>query len=203
MRTVLYSLIASCGLLVAAPASAVSLWYADVFTSNLLGNVHGEITLPTSPSSISDLLAGVDLDVVGSGLGSGLVTTSTPITLTHIFAPDMAVASITSASLIVSVIDDFDILTSEEVAISVGGIQIDGGSGFVLAGLFGGNVTAHIASIGDSIGVEIEAVRGDFKVGFSALSVKFDSTSQRPAIPEPTAALVFAAGLVIASRRRS
>lgn len=209
MRIALFSLIASCGLLLAGPASAVSLWYGDVHTSSLLGNVHTEIQLPTAPSSISSLLAGTSLDVLGTGLGSGAVSSGSPIAVTHTFAPnDVVVNAIQSASLVVSVIDDLD-LSSEEVRISIGSDVIGGGSGVMLAGLFGGDVAAFVQGAGDSINVTIAAVRGDFKVLFSALSVEFDATlgaaapaPSTPAIPEPSAALVFAAGLAIASRRR-
>jgi hypothetical protein len=204
MRTLLSTLIASCGLLLSGPALAASL-YVDAYTANLFGDFHGRATLATDAGSLSELLAGTDFDLLGDGLGAGLVTTSTPLTVTHVFSPSLAVGSIESASLTVSVIDDLDLLSTEEVAISVGGSTIDGGSGSVLAGLFGGDVTAVITSVGDALDVTITAVKGDFKVGFSALVVKFDggAVPGGPSIPEPSAALVFAAGLLVVARRRS
>jgi hypothetical protein len=73
-------------------------------------------------------------------------------------------------------------------------------------GLFGGSAAAVIANTGDSIQVTIAALSGDFLVKFSALSVHFTSdvatSAPTPAIPEPTAALVFAAGLALVARRR-
>jgi hypothetical protein len=204
MRNLLLSLIACAGLLAAGPASALSYWYADVKTSSLLGNFHGAVTLPSNPSSISDLIAGSDLDVLGAGLGSPTVGVGSPKTATHTFAPSVSVGSVLDAFVVVSVIDDFD-HHFEEVSIAIGSDVLDGGSSFFLAGLFGGNVEGWIQGAGDSIDVTISAVRGDFKVAFSALKVKFEGGAPPnggPAIPEPSAALVFAAGLLLASRRR-
>jgi hypothetical protein len=78
-------------------------------------------------------------------------------------------------------------------------------SGNAFANLFSGNVTAHIASVGDSITLTMKATKGDYKVKFSVLKVKFDGDKPRdpvPAIPEPSAALIFAAGLAVAGYRR-
>jgi hypothetical protein len=204
MRNLLSSLLACSGLLIAGPASALSYWYADVKTSSLLGDLHGSVTLLTDPGSIAELIAGSDLDLLGTGLGSAYVATGSPRSTTHSFAPDVPVGSVVSACLVVSVIDDLDI-HSEEVSVSIGPDVLDGGSGSFLVGLFGGSVQGSIHGAGDSIDVTISALRGDFKVAFSALSVKFESgapTRGGPAIPEPTAALVFAAGLLLVSRRR-
>jgi hypothetical protein len=86
MLKLLFPLFAGCGLLLAGPAAAVSLWHADVYTSSLLGNAHVAITLPTSPSSIPALLGQTDLEHLGAGLGTGYVAKGSPITLTHTFA---------------------------------------------------------------------------------------------------------------------
>lgn len=204
MRNLLLSLVACSGLLAAGPASALSYWYADVKTSSLLGDVHGTVTLPSNPGSISELIAGSDLELLGGGLGSAYVGTTSPKSTTHTFAPDVPVAAVVSASLVVSVVDDLD-LSGEEVSISIGADVLDGGSSSFLVGFFGGSVAGWIDGAGDSVAVTIAAVRGDFKVAFSALKVEFEGgTPPRggPAIPEPSAALVFAAGLLLASRRR-
>jgi len=204
MRNLLLSLIACSGLLLAGPASAVSYWYADVKTSSLLGDFHGSITVPSNPGSLSDLIAGSDLDLLGAGLGSAYVASGGSKSATHVFAPDVPVASVVSACLVVSVVDDVD-LSLEEVSVAIGADVLDGGSSSFLVGFFGGSVEGWIDGAGDSIGVTIASVRGDFKVAFSALKVEFEGgTPPRggPAIPEPSAALVFAAGLLLASRRR-
>ncbi|HEY8494444.1 MAG TPA: hypothetical protein VIN04_11165 [Myxococcota bacterium] len=194
------------GLLLAGPAAAVSYWYADVKTSSLLGDLHGSVLLPGDPGSLSDLIAGSDLDLLGSGLGSGKVEAGKPLTTTHVFAPGLPVASVVSASLVVSVVDDLD-LGFEEATVSIDGALLDGGSGKLLIDILGGSVAALVQTAGDSIGVTIAATQGDFKVAFSALKVKFEtgtrpSPGPGPQIPEPSAALVFAAGLLIASRSR-
>lgn len=207
MRKLLLSLVACAALLHAVPAAALSYWYADVKTSSLLGNVHGRVTLPTEPGSIAALIAGSDLDFVGAGLGGALVGSSSPILATHVFSPSVPVASVVSACLVVSVVDDLD-LQSEEVRISIGGEVLDGGQSHFLAGFFGGDVEGWIDGAGDSIAVTIASIGGgDFKVAFSALSVQFESGRTPPggggpAIPEPSAALVFAVGLLLAARSR-
>lgn len=207
MRKLSLLLVVSVGLLNAAPADALSYWYADVKTSSLLGNVHGSLTLPTDPGSLAALIAGGDLDLDGgAGLGPAAIGAHGSIVATHTFSPGVPVASIQEACLVVSVIDDFD-WQREEVRISIGSDVLDGGSSRFLAGFFGGNVTGWIDSAGDQIAVTIASIgEGDFKVAFSALSVRFDSglvsPGGGPAIPEPSAALVFAAGLLVAARRR-
>lgn len=207
MRTLLLSLVACAGLLHAGAADALPYWYADVKTSSLLGNIHGTATLPTEPGSLAALIAGGDLDVDGgAGLGAASVGSNGSIVATHSFSPSVPVASIQDACLVVSVIDDFD-LQREEVRISIGDDVLDGGSSRFLAGFFGGSVVGWIDGAGDEIAVTIASIgAGDFRVAFSALSVKFDSglvsPGGGPAIPEPSAALVFAAGLLVAARRR-
>lgn len=207
MRKLLFSLVGCCGLLLAGPAAAVSLWHSDVYTSSLLGNTHVAITLPTSPGSVPALLALGDLASLGTGLGSGYVRPGSPITLTHTFAPGVPVSSIQSAALRVSVIDDFDI-AREEFSISVGSTLLDTGRSRLLVGVFGGSVATLIAAVGDSIQVTIAALAGDFRVAYSALSVEFSSAAggavpaPTPAIPEPSAALLFAAALALVARRR-
>lgn len=202
MRKLVVTMVAVVGVALAGPAAAVSLWYGDVYTSSLLGDVHARITLPAEPDSIAGLLGSADLDVLGAGLGGGKVAVGSPITLTHTFAPGTSVGSIEKAALVVSVLDDVD-LGYETVEISVEQDLIDAGKGRFLVGLFGGSVAALITNSGDSIGVTIASLAGDFQVAFSALAVQYASdTTPTPAIPEPTAALVFAAGLVLAARRR-
>ncbi|MEB2345751.1 MAG: hypothetical protein OZ948_13550 [Deltaproteobacteria bacterium] len=203
MRKLFLSLVASAGLLYAGPAAALSYWYADVQTSSMLGNVHGTVTLPTNPGSLHALIAGGDLDYLGTGLGASRVDAGNPIVTTHTFSPDVPVSSVVSACLVVSVIDDFD-LESEELLISIDGSALDGDRSHFLAGFFGGSVSGWIDSAGDSVEVTIASVgRGDFRVAFSALAVNFESAGGGgPTIPEPSAALVFAAGLLVASRRR-
>ena len=208
MRRRLLSLAFAClGLLLAGPAAAVSLWHLDVYPSSLLGNTHVAITLPTNPDSIPALLGQADLAVLGAGLGSGYVKAGSPITLTHTFAPGVPVGSIQSAALRVSVIDDLD-FAREEFAISVGSDVLATGSSRFLWGVFGGNVAALVAGTGDAIQVTIAALSGDFHVAYSALSVAFTGAggvavpAPTPAIPEPSAALLFGAALALAARRR-
>jgi hypothetical protein len=180
-------------------ATAVTVWYAEVKTSTLLGNVHGEITSPTELGSVSDL-ASIDLDSLGTGLGSARVN-GTPLDITHTFAPNgYSVNDVHSAVVAVSVVDDALFDSSESGQIVVDGSVLDGGS--AMFNLFDGDVTALVAAIGDSITVRVQATRGDFQVLFSAVAVRFDGTAIRapgpgiPATPEPSAALLFAVGVV-------
>lgn len=187
----------------AGSAAAVPVWYADVQTSRFLGDVHASITLPGDPDSITDLLENTNLEKLGSGLGSGHVSTTSPLKITHTFAPNgYAVNQVHYASVIVGVLDDFD-LEYEYAELKIGTDVIDSGNAF--ANLFGGSVTAYIQSAGDSVELKLKATKGDYKVKFSALKVKFDAGKPRdttPAIPEPSAALIFAAGLAVAGVRR-
>lgn len=202
MRKLFVAVVGILGFAVAGPASAVSYWYGDVYTSNLLGDVHVRGTLPAEPSSVLDLLGSSDVDVLGGGLDGGKVSAGSPLKLTHAFSPGLPVGSVEKAALVVGVFDDLD-LGYEELEIFVGNDLLDAGQGHLLMGLFGGSVAALIANTGDKIDVTIAALTGDFHVKFSALAVRFSSdATPGPAIPEPTAALVFAAGLALVARRR-
>lgn len=202
LRNLLAIGVATAGLLAAGAASAVPVWYADVHTSSLLGNVHGDLTALSDPGSIAQLLQSASVDHLGAGLGSGYVSTSAPLSITHTFAPDGFVAGVVhSATVTVMVVDDLD-FAREYGQIAIGGDVLDGGS--ALFDLFGGDVSALVTAAGDSFTLSVEATSGDFRVLFSALSVHFDGSVPlpSPAVPEPTAALVFAAGLAIVVRRR-
>lgn len=187
----------------AGSAAAVPVWFVDVQTSRLLGDVHASITLPGNPDNIPDLLKSTKLDKLGSGLGSGYVSKKSPLKITHTFAPNgYAVNQVHYASVIVGVLDDFD-LEYEYAELKIGSEVVDSGNAF--ANLFGGNVTAYIESVGDSVELKMKATKGDYKVKFSAMKVKFDAGKPRdttPAIPEPSAALIFAVGLAVAGVRR-
>jgi len=188
----------------AESAAAVTVWYADVQTSRLLGNRHADLTTLANPGSIGELLSNTHLEVLGAGLGSGFVTSGSPLAITHTFSPDgFSVDAVQHASVVVGVLDDFD-LGYESAELAIGPDVLDGGNAF--ANLFGGNVTALITAAGDSVTLSVRATQGDFKVRVSALVVAFDGTAigtkPAPAIPEPTAALVFAAGLFIVGWHR-
>ena len=187
----------------AGSAAAGPIWFADVQTSKLLGNFHGNITLPSNPGSIANLLDNTHLEDLGSGLGSGYVSKRSPMNITHTFSPSgYTVNSVHYASVYVGVLDDFD-LEYEYAELKLGSDVLDSGNAF--ANLFSGNVTAHIESAGDSVTLTMKAKKGDYKVKFSVMKVKFDGEKPRDpvaAIPEPSAALIFAAGLAVAGYRR-
>ncbi len=183
----------------AGSASAIPVWFADVQTSKLLlGDIHGRITLPGDPGSISNLLENAHLENLGSGLGWGYVSTDSPLDITHTFSPSgYSVNDVHYASVYVGV------LGLGYAELKIGSDVVDSGNAF--ANLFDGNVIAHIQSVGDSVTLTMKATRGAYKVQFSALKVKFDGDKPRdpvPAIPEPSAALIFAAGLAVAGYRR-
>jgi hypothetical protein len=191
-----------------ADARAIPVVYAEVYTSNLLGNKHLELTAPTSPPSVAQLLAATSASSLGEGLGSALVTEKSPLAITHTFAPDgFSVNFVKSASLTVSVVDDFD-LEKEAVTVDIGAMHVGDASDTLLFELFGGDVLALVDSIGDSFQVTVKATSGDLKVASSLLAVSFDGTRNTgrivapPSTPEPAAALVFGLGVALVARRR-
>lgn len=196
LRRLLGTVVLACGILSAGAALALPVWYGELWTSK----VHAELTVPTYFSNPLDMLSAADLNLLGGGYGNSRVTTSSPLVLTHTFAPDgYDVNAVLKASVYVMVIDDFD-LAPETAEIQIDGTQIAGG-GIMFARLFGGNVGAWIATSDDSFILAVTAPRGDFNVLGTGLSVHFDG-SQPPSAPEPAAALVFATGLVVVSRVR-
>lgn len=187
----------------AGTAAAIPVWYADVQTSTLLGNRHADLTTPLDPGGIDRILSNSELEWLGTGLGSGYVAAGSPLEITHSFEPNgVSADSVYYAAVTVGVMDDFD-LEFEYGELRIGSDLLDSGNAFL--NLFGGEVTALITTVGDAVTLSVSAVRGDFRVAFSALTVHFDGTtltSPTPAIPEPSAALIFAVGLVVAGWRR-
>jgi hypothetical protein len=193
----------------AGSASATTVWYADVQTSNLLGNRHADLTTLADPGSVDELLSNTELEAIGAGLGSGFVSVGSPLDITHTFSPNgYTVDDVSYASVTVGVFDDLD-LGYEFAELVIDSDVLDSGNAF--ANLFGGEVTALITAVGDAVSLTIQSTRGDFLVAFSALAVEFEGTAiegtaigtgPTPAIPEPSAALIFATGLFIAGWRR-
>lgn len=188
----------------AGSASATTVWYADVQTSNLLGNRHADLTTLADPGSVDELLSNTELEALGAGLGSGFVSVGAPLDITHTFSPNgYTVDDVSYAFVTVGVFDDLD-LGYEFAELVIDSDVIDSGNAF--ANLFGGEVTALITAVGDAVSLTIQSTRGDFVVAFSALAVEFEGTAigtgPTPAIPEPSAALIFATGLFIAGWRR-
>ena len=187
----------------AGTAAAIPVWYADVQTSTLLGNRHMDLTTPLDPGGIDQILSNSELEWLGTGLGSGYVAVGSPLDITHSFEPNgYSADSVRYAAVTVGVMDDFD-LEFEYGELRIGSDVLDSGNAFL--NLFGGEVTALVTTVGDAVTLTVQAVRGDFRVAFSALTVHFDGTAltaPTPAIPEPSAALIFAAGLVVAGWRR-
>jgi hypothetical protein len=126
MRTVLYSLIAASGLLLATPASALSSWD----TSSLFGSTTGQISLTSGTLDLSALLASGEL--------------------ADLLAPRTQ-------------------------------------------GDLGDAIDQALASWGGSLEGLIGSLFPHWRPG---------TPKPAPAIPEPTAALVFGAGLLLAARRR-
>jgi len=191
--------LASALFLSAGAASATSYFYIEAFTSSLLGNVHGTALLSSFDGDLSDFLAGASLDVLGSGLGSGHVSAGHPLQVTHTFDPGVSVGSVKGAWLVVSVVDDLDLFEYEHALIDVNGQPFADGQ--AILNLFADSVSGYIQAAGDSFLEQIAAKKGDFKVAFSALKVKFE-TGTMPAVPEPGAALAFGAGVLLVARRR-
>jgi hypothetical protein len=195
-------------LLLGGAASADTVWYGELYTSTLLGDVHGSATLPVAPLDLVAFATSSELGVTGSGLGSGLVSVGSPLTMSFTFAPQgFTLDSVLSATAFVSVVDDLapistDFLEPETGQISVAGSVLDGGSATL--NLFAGSVTAWVQSIGDALQLTVSATSGDFRVALGGLAVKFEGTpiagSAPPSAPEPGAALVFCAALLLVGR---
>jgi hypothetical protein len=181
-------------------ASALSVWYGELWTPGL----HAELTAPTEISNPLDLVGNADLNLLGGGFGLSKFT-GTPLTITFTLAPDgYTLDSISEASVYLSVIDDGDLFQPETATLNVGPTQI--ASGQASFNLLKGDVSAWIDSVGDSLQLTI-AGTGDFFLLGGALSVHFQGTplsglASPPSIPEPTAVLVFAIGLALVMRAR-
>lgn len=214
--------------LAGSAAAAPIGYYADVFTSNLLGNVHARGTLvldesevgPLNPVGFESLSLGIQL---GQGLGSGYVGDNESIVITHTFLPSTEVYSIESVWLSLALADDlldplvctgfFQCSFEDEYAlISVDGSDIwsgDAGQGWVLGQFVNSEITGTIQSVGDSVQVVVSSTGGDFSLRGTALAVAFSGSESAPPIPEPASLLLFSLGssLVISvgslTRRRS
>ena len=189
-----------CAMLGASSASAVS-FYGELLTP--VGGARG--TLTTDFGYGIDLVGGEWLPGLPNG---GLVTGYAPLTYTHHFAPDLAVASILSASLYVELIDDAapftDLLNPNERAV----IKVDDSlwrTGYAVLHLHSGAVALNAFLEDGRFTVTVGSANGtDFRVVGSLFKVKFEPAVAP--IPEPSAIAVFAAGLLLAGaalRRRS
>ncbi len=197
-------------------------YYADVKTANILGNAHVQGTLvmddslvgPVNPLGFDSLsLSGG----FGGGLGSGHVTESNPLVFSLAFEPSVAVQSIETAWLSIALADDFwDLhctglfncsVADEYAIITVNGDDFwadDPGTNWILGEFAHGDITGQILQSGDSIQVSVTSSEGDFDVRGAALAVAFnmaDGSTSSP-IPEPSAAMLFAIGALLVTRRR-
>ena len=195
------SLLAALGvvLLGVQPARAIS-FYAEILTND---------NFPIFPDTTASATVTVDFDPLtfdwtgmtsgpNTGLGAGLVTTSTPLEYSHLFDPTPDSAAILQAWLFISVADE-QLLDPPETA----SIELDGTfwqTGQATLNLFFGDITALglITTDGDTIDVTVSSVTGDFQVLASALKVKFSE------VPEPATLLLVALGTaLLAARRRT
>jgi hypothetical protein len=158
------------------------------------------------------------LDLIG-GDELGLVRPGQPLEYQHTFTPDHpGSVRILSAELGVTFADASscnegrasqrrrcelrDLLFEPEYAV----VRTDGqllGHSDLTPPWVAGNVTALIHGAGDSIDVTISSLAGDFRARSSWLLVHYEiRAGQQPGnpIPEPSAALLFASGLLVSLR---
>ncbi len=203
MRKLVSAAVLMLALSYAGTSAAIPVWHTEVQTSTLLDNRYAEMDTLVDPGHIVQVFSNSELEWLGTGtgLGSGYVSTGSPLEITHSFEPNgYSADSVEYAVVTVGVMDDFD-LGFEFGELRIGSDVLDSGIAFL--NMFGGEVTALVSRVGDAVTLSVHAVRGDFRVAFSALTVHFDGTAlPAPAIPEPSAALIFAAGLVVAGCRR-
>lgn len=154
---------------------------------------------------------------VAGGLGSGLVTEFAPLEYIHTFAPTVNLYDINSISLKVAIVDD-ELLSldglfwNEEADIQVaqdGSFNPDEDQ-ILMLHLFKGAITVSaIQNAGDQLNIKVTAANvnnrklDDFKVLASQLKVRFNGgvtePGTTPPIPEPSAAIVFGLGALLAA----
>lgn len=204
MRHRRLSLLAALGvvLLGVQPARAIS-FYAEILTND---------NFPIFPDTTASATVTVDFDPLSfdwtgmtsgpdTGLGTGLVTTSTPLEYTHLFDPTPDSAAILQAWLVISVTDDLVPPIGDLVEPETASIELDGSfwqTGQATLNLFFGDITALglITTDGDTIDVTVSSVTGDFQVLASALKVKFSE------VPEPGTLLLVGLGTALLAVRR-
>jgi hypothetical protein len=189
-------------LMIAGSAAATSTrYFAELLTSQqtriLPSNVRATIDT-SADSGFRDILLGGNIEA-GAGLGDGYVSgTGDYIMYQHRFTPSADVASIVKATLAVGVLDDQFCDSGEKVE-----IRLDGDiwkTGIATINLLAGNVTAYLGTDDDgSLTVAVISRAGDFVVMKSLLVVEYLSPDV-VAVPEPGAALLFAAGMFVVAR---
>lgn len=192
----------------ATGASATTLYYADIMTSDPLGNVHATVTHNTDFDWFD--AAAWDVSVNGGGLGSALIPPSKTFTLTL----DGSLGTIEQAWLYVALTDDIDPwydpldpfgMHREYAVVEFGGSSVTTEVGLLdplLAPIFA-DVTATVLSAPHSVTITVESTGGDFAILGAGLKARI-STEGTPgsAVPEPTSALLFACGALLVARVR-
>jgi hypothetical protein len=186
-------------LLLAGPASALS-YFGELKTARQFP-VLSDLTITATLAVDFDPLAlDLDSDWTAGGLGDGTVR-GTPKTYTHTFDPGAAPVEVQEAWLFVSVLDDLSPLpdlASETAVVRIGSDVLASGNAFL--NILGGSVTAWVGAAGDVLQLSVSGT-GDFWLLASAFKVVYRTPGAAAAVPEPTAALVFALGALLVFTR--
>jgi len=202
-------------LVMAGAGSAAALstrYFSELLTSDQALALPGDTRVTLDTSADHSLLQ-IVLDgtyEAGLGLGDGYLSgTGDSVVYVHRFTPMSTVVSIQNVWLAVGVLDD-QFLDRAETA----EIRLDGSSwksGRATINLFSGDVTAYFSDNDGELTVAVVSRLGDFDVTSSLFSIEYATDSAVSArgdivgVPEPGAAILFCAGLLLVGRgaRRS
>jgi hypothetical protein len=200
------ALIAGLALLVAAPAFAGTMLFAEVLTSNqslfLPQNVRATVEAGYINADPYDIMMQGDI-TPGAGIGDGsLSSTGDYVLFTHRFTPSTAYTAVTKAHLFIGVRDNRLFDGRESVDISLNQDFWQGGSAWLT--LFDGEVTALFSNQEDELTVAVVSRRGSSIVDFSGLIWEYTTDDDvRPGtqpVPEPTGLALFCVGAVVLRR---
>lgn len=206
-RRITHVLAAALVVLVAAPAFAGSMLFAEVLTSSqsllLPKNVRGTLEAGYISADPYSILLDGNVET-GAGIGNGFLgSRGDYVMFTHRFTPSTAYTAVTKAKLFVGMRDDSLFDGREAVDINLNDEFWQGGRTRWLS-LFDGDVTALFANDEDELTVAVISRYGDQVVDFSGMIWKYETADGvKPGgapVPEPTGLALFCVGAVVLRR---